>query len=377
MKAEVLELLKDLPRRDWWDRQKIIERLTAHHEKEYIAYLEQSIRDHDNADIRNTAMEVYRALGIRAFPSLATLLKEDDPEVRLFAVNIICQIGDRKGFELLVSAMRDKDENVRCASAEGLGRIGDSRALAELKRAFSDEPWVAMAAIGSVGEIGGKEACGLLYECLDEGVYREAAVLALEKAGDRHSIIHLTPFFSDRNLRGIVLRAIVRIAERERVKPQPEYFISLAPLLIETIRSSDDEMRKHAFMALCWAGDVTALPHLIDALREEDLQEYAIEGLLNVGRKAVCSIVDELKESSGGHRLILAKILTMMGEQKALLQFADDDDAEVRTEVALALGSIDMGRAVKALEKMCSDPYEEVRQAAAKSLRRCGKNGQD
>jgi HEAT repeat protein len=318
-------------------------------------------------------MEVYKALGVRAFPSLASLLKEDDPEVRLFAVNIICQIGHRNGFPLLVSALHDKDENVRCASAEGLGRIGDSRALVELKRALSDEPWVAMAAMGSVGEIGGQEACDLLYECLDKGIYREAAVLALEKAGNRHSIMHLTPFFSDRNLREIVLRAIVRIAERERVKPQPEYFISLAPLLIETIRSSDDELRRHAFMALSWAGDITALPHLIDALQEEDLQEYAIEGLLSIGRKAVCSIVDELKGTSGAHRLILAKILTMMGEQKALLQFADDDDVEVRTEVALALGSLDMERAVRALEKMSSDPYEEVRQAACKSLRRRGK----
>lgn len=374
MNTEVKKLLKDLPERDWWGRQKIIARLTAHNEEEYIVHLEQSIRNHDDADVRNTAMEVYKALGARAFPSLASLLKEDDHEVRLFAVNIICQIGDRKGLPLLLSAMRDKDENVRCASAEGLGKIGGGRALDELRRAFSDEPWVAMAAIASAGEIGGEEALDLLYECLDKGIHRETAVLALEKAGNRYSIAHLTPFFSDRNLKEIVLRAIVRIAEREHVKPQPEYFISLAPLLVETIRSSDDEMRKYAFMALCWAADVSVLPHLIDALQDEDLQEYAIEALLNIGRKAVCSIVDELKGSPGGHRVILAKILTMIGEHKALLQFADDDDVEVRTEVALALGSLNMERATRALEKMLSDPYEEVRQAASRSLHRPDKS---
>jgi HEAT repeat protein len=374
MHTEVQKLLKDLPGQDWWNRQKIIALLTSHHEKDYIAHLEQSIRDHDNANIRNTAMEVYKALGARAFPSLTSLLNDNDPEVRLFAVNIICQIGDKKGLLLLLTSIRDEDVNVRCASAEGLGKIGDSRALGELKKVFDDEPWVAMAAVGSVGEIGGEEALELLYQCLDKGIYREAAVLALEKAGNRYSIAHLTPFFSDRNLKEIVLRAIVRIAEREHVRPQPEYFISLAPLLIETIRSADEEMRKYAFMALCWAGDVMGLPHLIDALRDEDLQEYAIEGLLNIGRKAVCSIVDELKGSSGGHRVVLAKILTMIGENKALLQFADDDDVEVRTEVALALGTLDMERAARALEKMLSDPYEEVRQAARKSLRP-GKNG--
>ena len=375
MNAEVRKLLQALPEGDWWSRQKIITLLATHPEKEYFVHLEQSIRDHDNADVRNTAMEVYKALGVRAFPSLASLLRDNDPEVRLFAVNIICRIEDKEGLPLLLASMGDKDVNVRCASAEGIGKIGDGRALAELKKALTDEPWVAMAAIGSIGEIGGEDALALLYWCLDKDLFCDTAILALEKAGNRHSIAHLTPFFSDRNLKKIVLRAIVSIAERERVRPQPEYFISLAPLLVETVRSSDDEMRKYAFMALCWAGDVTGLPYLLEGLQDEDLQEYAIEGLLTIGRKAVCSIVDELKISSGGHKVILAKILAMMGEHKALLQFADDDDAEVRTEVALAIGRVDMERAVTALNKMLSDPHEEVRQAAQRSLRRFGKNG--
>jgi len=64
----------------------------------------------------------------------------------------------------------------------------------------------------------------------------------------------------------------------------------------------------------------------------------------------------------------------MIGEHKALLQFADDDDVEVRTEAALALGSLNMERATRALEKMLSDPYEEVRQAASRSLHRPDKS---
>jgi HEAT repeat protein len=375
MNAEVRKLLQALPGGDWWSRQKIIALLTKHPEKEYFFHLEESIRDHDNADVRNTAMEVYKALGARAFPSLASLLRDNDPEVRLFAVNIICRVEDKEGLPLLIAALGDKDVNVRCASAEGIGKVGNRRALPELKKALADEPWVAMAAIGSIGEIGGEEALGILYSCLDEDLHSDAVVLALEKAGNRHSIAHLTPFFSDRNLKKVVLRAIVSIAERERVRPQPEYFISLAPLLVETIRSSDDEMRKYAFMALCWTGDVTGIPYLLEGLQDESLQEYAIEGLLTIGRKAVCSIVDELKRSSGGHRLILAKILAMIGEHRALLQFADDEDAEVRTEVALAIGKIDMERAVATLRKMLSDPHDEVRQAAHRSLRHAGGNG--
>jgi HEAT repeat protein len=132
--------------------------------------------------------------------------------------------------------------------------------------------------------------------------------------------------------------------------------------------SSDEEMKKYAFMALSWSADITGLPFFLDGVRDEELQEYAIEGLLGIGRKAVCSIVDEMKRSSGVHRPMLARVLCMIGEPKALLQFAGDEDPEVRAEVALAIGSLGLERAVRTLHEMLSDECEEVRLAARKGL---------
>jgi HEAT repeat protein len=366
--TELHKFLRGLHERDWWKRRKTITRLIAYPEQELREHLEEGIRNHADADIRNASMEVFRALGPRAIPSLVSLSKDPDPEVRLFTANILCEIKDKAALPVLFTLMKDTEVNVRSSAAEAMGKIGDRSALPALKEALSDEAWVAMAAVVAIGDIGGKEALSILYDCLENEDYWDIAITAIENAGDKEAIRHLTPCFAHEGLRGQALKAIIKIAEREHVRPQPEYFITLVPLLIEMLESRDKEGRLRAFMALCWAKDVTGLPYILEALGDDELQEYAIEGLLGIGRKAVCSIVDEMKVSSGNHRVILAKVLDMIGERQALLQFADDEDPEVRTEVALSLGSLDLPRAVRTLASMLSDPYEEVRLAAEKSL---------
>ncbi len=370
--GEVRELLEELPERDWWGRQEIISSLVARPGIEYLPYLEEGLRNHEDADIRNSAMEVYRALGPRAIQSLVSLVRDDDPEVRLFAVNILCDVRDKRALPVLTGALRDSDVNVRCAAAEALGSTGDTRALRPLEKALSDETWVAMAAIGALGEIGGAGALAVLYDCLGKGIYPEIAIAAIAKAGDRGSLERLIRCLSEQTLRKPALRATISIAERAGVRPRPEYFFGLVPLLIEMLGSRDEEMKKCAFIALSWSAEIVALPFLLEGVRDHELQEYAIEGLLGIGRTAVCGIVDEMKQSRGRHRSILAKVLSMIGGALALLQFAADEDPEVRTEVALALGSVDMERAVRTLQEMLSDDNEEVRLAARRSLSRAG-----
>jgi HEAT repeat protein len=366
--TELHKLLEGLRESDWWARREAIAALVSCPEQEYRTFLEEGIRNHEDADIRNASIEVFRALGARAIPALVSLSKDPDPEVRLFTANILCEIPDESALPILAALIKDPDTNVRAASAEAMGKIGDGDCLAMLKKALEDETWVAMAAIMAMGDIGGDEALGILYKCLEHEDYREIAITALEKAGKRDSIRCLTPYFDYADLSGPVLKAIVKIAEREHLRPHPEYFINLVPKLIEMVGSPDKEERLRAFTALCWAKDMSGLPYIIEALRDEELQEPAIEGLLGIGRKVVCGIVDELRASSGSHRLILAKVLDMLGESRALLQFADDEDPEVRAQVALSLGTVDLKRASSALSKMLSDPYEEVRLAAEKSL---------
>ena len=373
MTQEIHRLIEKLPELDWWSRQKAISDLMAYPETEFISLIESGIRDHTNANTRNAAMEVYAALGARAFLSLSGLLADEDPEVRLFCVNVLCEIRDRRALPFLFSSINDPDINVRAASAEALGKIGDPEAIDFLQKALRDVHWVALAAVNALGDIGGEEALKTLHGCLDKKSVREMTIHVLERAGTQDSIQYLALCLASGDLREIAVKAIITIAEREHCRPRPEYFISLAYTLKEMYLSANPDKKKQAFIALCWLEDIMSVPYLIEGLKDEELLEYAIEGLLHLGKKAVCNIVDNLKQSGGPHRAVLAKILNMLDENIALLQFAEDDDPEVRTEVALVLGSIPLQRAKKALMKMLEDPHEEVRMAARKGLDPAGK----
>jgi hypothetical protein len=74
----------------------------------------------------------------------------------------------------------------------------------------------------------------------------------LEKAGTKESIQYLAQCLESEDVREIALKAIVKIAERERFRARPEYFISLAHTLKEMYNSADPDKKKQAFIALCW-----------------------------------------------------------------------------------------------------------------------------
>ncbi len=371
---EIQGILDNLKNSNWWVRKNIIENLLAYPEDYYLPVLEEWLRNGDDALLRNAAMEAFRALGGKALKSLVSLLKDKDPDVRIFAANMLGDIKDAISLQALLSALNDPADNVRIASAESLGKIRDEKAIEVLAGLMDDTTWVAMAAIEAIGEIGGDKALSVLYRCLEKEEYRGMTFAAIEKAGNQHCIRHLTPFVDrEDDLRGLALKAIVNIADREGIKPMPSYFMSLIPLLIDLQRSTQFELKKAAFIALSWSEDIRGLPYFIDALDNEGLQEYAIKGLISLGKKAVPDTIDALRKP-GGNRAVLAKALSMLGENNALLRFADDNDAEVRTEVALAIGCLKTPKAKEALLILEQDPVEEVKAAARLSLRKLDGN---
>lgn len=368
MLNEPHEIWKLLPKKDWWERQEYINKLISYPLVEYLPDLEQGIRNDDDADIRNAAMEVYRVLGVKGFPSLEGLLQDHNHEVRLFAVNILCSIADRGTFPLLAEAMNDSDVNVRIATAEALGKVRDERAIPLLESALDDEPWVAMAAIDALGQIGGDDALRLLYRCLEMPGVQELAIEAIERAGKQESIKYLADCLHKVELFEHALKAIQEISERENIRPDPEFFMHHIAMLLAMLQSPDPKTRKAAGMAISCSRSIGAQQCMIELVKDDELQEYAVDALLQAGKRAVCGIVDAIRNFTGPHRQILAKTLSMLGEYDALLQFAEDSDAEVRTEVALALGRVALPRALQILESMLHDPDEEVRMAARRSL---------
>jgi len=137
---------------------------------------------------------------------------------------------------------------------------------------------------------------------------------------------------------------------------------------VDCLGSSQEEVRRAAFIAMSWSNDVRGLPYFLKAFQDELLLEYALNGLLALGKKAVPEIVETMKKP-GKDNGILAKVLSMIGEKETLMLFANDEDDEVRAEVALAIGSLRTPEVLETLQTLSRDPVEEVRAAALLSLR--------
>ncbi|HEY6873489.1 MAG TPA: HEAT repeat domain-containing protein [Geobacteraceae bacterium] len=145
--------------------------------------LERSVRNGDNADLRNGAMEALVAFGPQAVPRLLELLGDENEEVRNFSTVMLGNIGHREAVRPLIQALKDPDVNVRHGAAEALGKIGDHGAFAPLIELLGEDFWVQHAAIVALGEIRDERAVPYLLAALDNELLMEPVSNALEKIG--------------------------------------------------------------------------------------------------------------------------------------------------------------------------------------------------
>ena len=122
----------------------------------------------------------------RAFDVLADALKAQTPNVRASAARALGNMDDPQVVERLIEALADEDVWVRYFSARALGRRRDERSVEALKRVIENEEFnhVRIAALDSLGQIGGPRVAGIVAEWIndDDADVAHAAQAALEKS---------------------------------------------------------------------------------------------------------------------------------------------------------------------------------------------------
>jgi len=107
-------------------------------------------------------------VGPCAVPALARALRDPDPSVAPVAALALDELGDTRGFEFLVEALRDKDWQRRVWSAEAMAYVGP-RAVGSLIRALNDDkPIVRILTADALGQLGDARAVEPLKELLDD-----------------------------------------------------------------------------------------------------------------------------------------------------------------------------------------------------------------
>lgn len=129
-------------------REIILTTLTQLGDEEAVSGLVNCLRSED-AGLRNEAIEAMKLLPDEVAPIMGMLLKDPDPDVRIFAVNILESLRHSKVEAWLVEVIeQDNHVNVCGTAVDLLGEVGSSQsreALENLKARFPDEPYISFA----------------------------------------------------------------------------------------------------------------------------------------------------------------------------------------------------------------------------------------
>jgi HEAT repeat protein len=334
--------------------------------------------------------------GERARDALAPLLEDPDPRVRLHAVKTIGNLhesGDQpdKGVAgqppavpgqrqpaagnspsvagstgLLVPRLQDQDPDVRRATIEVLGRIGDQNCVESLRALEADEdPQIADAARQALVGIG-ERAVGPYIQNLshkDVGT-RLAALDALIKQG-KAAVLPLIAFMGHRNasVRVLVTDILGDIGDPRAL-----------PGLVTALADRDRRVRLAAIAAIGKLGTEATEMLLMDALESGDSEigDIAARALVSAGAAVSQRIMELLRRAPNPDlRARAARILGQIKEPLALGPLIDalkDSDEWVRAAAAHALGGLLDPTATGPLIACLNDAHPPVRAAAADAL---------
>ena len=127
----------------------ILTSLTCIGDEIAVAGLVEALRSED-AVLRNAAIEAMQQLPDEVAPLMGRLLKDPDPDVRIFAVNVLESLRHPQVEDWLIQVIaEDPHVNVCATAVDLLGEVGSEQARAALhalKARFAEEPYIAFAA---------------------------------------------------------------------------------------------------------------------------------------------------------------------------------------------------------------------------------------
>lgn len=130
-------------------REVILTTLTRLADPAAISGLIDCLRSEDAA-LRNEVVEAMQQLPEEVAPIMRGLLADKDPDVRIFAVNVLESLCHPEVEAWLIDVIESDDHVNACATAvDLLGEVGTEaalEALARLKARFTDEPYIQFAA---------------------------------------------------------------------------------------------------------------------------------------------------------------------------------------------------------------------------------------
>ncbi|OLN24783.1 hypothetical protein DVDV_3913 [Desulfovibrio sp. DV] len=289
--------------------------------KEVVAAVKALLRS-DEAPVRNAAMDILRAVGSQDFPTLLELLHDGDPDIRIFASDILGSTESRLAVAPLCEALlKDPEVNVRYQAAVSLGELAFAEAAPGLGKALGDDEWVQFAVIEALSKIRDASSVGALVKALDKSTDLVASMIvdALGEIGNIKAVTMLLKRIdaSPEVLRNKIVKAVVRIlggkalsllspAERERFRSY----------LLAALGDDEDDVQDAAVSGLGSVGGEDAaeavLAHAarIDRDNLPERYEHAVAALRDMGLTE--ALGRALREGDAAQRAVALDVLSAL-----------------------------------------------------------------
>ncbi len=292
----LVEVLRDAP---WQLRREIVEALTKLKPREHMEVLLSCLMDRD-PNVRNSAMEAITAIGEDVIDYLKELMKREEPEIRIYSVNALGNIGSKKAVDELIKALdEEKDPNVRYEIIEALGKIGDERALEPLISLLDKlEIWDQFPVVAALGKIGDERAVPKLIELLDVEELRAVVIEALGCIGSWipfEKIASVLKETKDKDIIRVSLSSLHKIYVKTRIftdtvgrwelikklhKILEEIPISIvSPILGEDLQDREEEFIKEVLFLLRYGKPEGDLPLdlILGLFHREEFEDELVE----------------------------------------------------------------------------------------------------
>jgi HEAT repeat protein len=253
----------------------------------------------ENVATRNLSMDILRQIGSQHVAPIIALLKDDDPDVRIFASDILGATNNYMAVHpLCVAMLHDSEVNVRYQAAVSLGELGKPEATEALNNALGSDDWVNFAVIEALMKIGDDGSITALMRALDKSSELVASIIidALGGLGHIRAVPVLVKYLdkSAPALRNKILKAIVNImGSKGLTLLSDEERSSFSKYLFAASEDDDHEIQDAVIVGLSSLGGedasrkIFALATSIDPEKEPDRYSRAINGLVAQGMTEV------------------------------------------------------------------------------------------
>ncbi|MCS7214545.1 MAG: HEAT repeat domain-containing protein [Thermodesulfovibrio sp.] len=335
------------------------------------------LREHETY-LRNTAILIIKEIGYRVPELLYKLLKDKDPDIRKFALDLIADI--KRGFDpsMILPLMKDENGNVRAAAAHALGELGYRESIPFLVENLNDEEWVVFYVLQSLAQLKAEEVADKIGELLlntESLLIKAEAIETLGKIGTENVAEPLLKYFplATKDEKQQIVKALIRIG----IIPDGQ---DLKEEILSIFREQDWDAKLIALKGIKIKNIKEAIPLIVEEAGALDPSCFDYDEKIQLLEDALISIdsEDELILMIEKNKLrfrakaFVIKILGTLKSQKAvpiLINLLEDIKRDIRIASARALGEIGSKEVVSPLIKKSGDDYDpNVRKAAIEAL---------